>query len=531
MESSAADAWVRAVERDGFAGPVPLFSPAECAALMTRLSSRITPPPAVWHKGVAVTSRAFHDVAADSRVLALVRPVLGEDIVLWGCHLVRKQGNAVHPFHTDCETSAPDGRFISVWVGLEHTGPKAGLKFIRGSHRFGATIQEMNARRGASRDDSSDTTTLEAARSFDAEPELVQPEVADGLALVFDGRAWHGSHNVGSDQTRTALLLQYAAADCPVFIPQTYEWPLLFKSEPRPPVLVVSGRAPIGVNRIVLPPSQGLSDRVPNAAYRLPVQPKAPAGQFDSLPHLRGRTPILAELEAHSSVLAPGASPHALHTHREEEILVVIDGEAELMVADDHEGTNLRRERMGPGDFAYYPAFQPHTLVNSGSTPVLYSMFKWWNAKRPTSAALPLSFFRASEALAAVADPERRNQGALFEARTRWLRRLHCHVSIAAPGVGYAEHADRYDVAIVLISGVIETLGETVAAPALLYHPAGQLHGMRSVGPEAARYLVFELDGRVRSHPLAMFRRLKQVLRPYVKPMLSRIRRMLRGRP
>lgn len=238
----------------GYAGPIRLYSRQECATLMRRLTAERRALEASWLKGYAAVGRTFYDVAADPRILDFIRPVLGPDIVLWGAQLIRKKGNEVHPFHTDAETSAPDGRFVSFWMGLENTGPSSGLMFVPGSHRFGTTIQEINARRGVTRNDSMGEQVLDAARAFAADPAIAQPPVSEGEALLFDGRAWHGSHNVGATSVRTALLLQYAAADNPVRMPSSFTWPLTFREDRLPPVLLVSGRAPAGVNEVVAPP-------------------------------------------------------------------------------------------------------------------------------------------------------------------------------------------------------------------------------------------------------------------------------------
>jgi len=484
------------IERDGFAGPFPVLGRKECARLLPRLIKEHKKKK-VWSKAAAVANHHYYKIASDPRILRLVRPVLGEDIILWAAHLVVRRPDTEHPFHCDVESCSTDGGFLTVWLGLENTTPASGLKFVRGSHRYGATVQEIKARLGINAMENSDAAVLDLARNFAPDATIIQPDVSDGAALVFDGRAWHGSHNP-STTTRVALLLQYARADRPVFIPEAFEWPFRFKTEPRPPVLVVSGRSPIGVNQIARPPSARRNATIANAAFDLPELPLTPVAHFASMPHFRGRTAKIDFMDGHSSVLAPGASPHRLHAHVEEEILVVVSGQAELMTADDVGAQSVRRETMNAGDFAYYPAFQPHTLVNASDSPVLYTMLKWRNKRghAPNDAAGP-TFVRAADTLAAVADPGKRNRGTILNTRTRWLDRLHCHVSIAVPGVGYAPHADRYDVAIVLFSGAIETLGKTVSAPALLYHPACAMHGLKSVGTEPARYLVFELDKAV----------------------------------
>lgn len=501
------DAVTREVlEGAGYAGPIVVFNAAECARILSGFRAEAGRPK-TWMKGWAASSPAFHRVATDPRILDLVRPVLGDDIVLWGASLIVKAESDIHPFHTDVESMAPEGGFVTVWIGLENTDRSSGLKFVPGSHRYGVTVQELNHKAGIRREQSTDETTLAAARQHEMAATIVQPEVHDGEALVFDGRVWHGSHNK-TKSVRTALLLQYARADRPVRIPRTFSWPVEFDRRRKPPVVVVSGKGQPAINRIVRAPRR--SKAVGNGAHLLPTTQLRPDESFASFPHFWGRTPDITDIECHSSILAPGASPHPLHQHIEEEILVVVSGTAELHVADDAAGTvNAERATMGPGDFAYYPAQLHHTLRNAGDTPLLYTMLKWVNyGKLAHQRAAAWAFIRAGDAIRAAAP----GIGApLWQARTRWLKRLHAHVSVLAPGEGYEPHADRYDVAILLYSGSIETLGRPVPTPALLYHPAGQQHGLRAIGSEPARYLVLELEGR--PSPFAALARLGHRLR------------------
>ena len=73
---------------------------------------------------------------------------------------------------------------------------------------------------------------------------------------------------------------------------------------------------------------------------------------------------------------------------------------------------------------------------------------------------------------------------------------LHAHTSVVQPGGGYAAHVDAHDVAIVLHSGKVATLGRVLEGPAVIYYSAGESHGLRNVGSEPARYLVFEFHSK-----------------------------------
>src|SRR5690606_2745945 len=79
------------------------------------------------------------------------------------------------------------------------------------------------------------------------------------------------------------------------------------------------------------------------------------------------------------------------------------------------------------------------------------------------------------------------------DAATRLLAALRSHVSLMTPGIGYAPHADPYDVVIVTLDGTAETLDRAVPPNHVLLYPAGSVPGMHNPGPEQARYVVFDL--------------------------------------
>jgi hypothetical protein len=83
----------------------------------------------------------------------------------------------------------------------------------------------------------------------------------------------------------------------------------------------------------------------------------------------------------------------------------------------------------------------------------------------------------------------------LFEGPTHWLGKLHAHYSEVEPGGGYEAHRDPYDLAIVMLSGSVETLGTRVDPFGVVYCAANERHGLRGVGTDTARYLVFEFHG------------------------------------
>jgi len=244
-------------------------------------------------------------------------------------------------------------------------------------------------------------------------------------------------------------------------------------------------------------------------------------------------TPVLGRLSCHASVLEAGTSPHEPHGHIEEEILIMLSGQADLIVVGSGREAPGQRITVTPGSFVYYPACHRHTLENTGREPAVYLMFKWWTArKRSAKRELAASVFHLDEF---ADDPAGDDQAGLryrgvFGGSTGYLGRLHAHLTTVAPGEGYPAHRDPHDVALVMLEGQIETLDGKAEPCDVVYCPAGSQHGLQCCGPEPARYLVFEFAGGADRAPLIrMAMNLRHRLRGPVKTLPGRaVRKLLR---
>ena len=251
----ASSACLEAFRRDGVLGGIRLLTENHCRDLAEHLRSS-PPAPVDWCKGRAVSDRLIYDVATRPVALELVRSLLGPNIILWGAIVAEQPAGETHAWRADIETSLQSGDSVSIWMGLKNTHRASTLELITGSHRAGKPVQQVAAEHGLSREDVTAEMALSWAREAAPDARLARPALNNGEAVVFDGRIWHASFNRDPDQTRTALVLQYANADMAVRMPDfsQIEWPFQFRSRPRPPVIPICGRPNSHANRVVAPP-------------------------------------------------------------------------------------------------------------------------------------------------------------------------------------------------------------------------------------------------------------------------------------
>ena len=503
---------------DGFIGPVDFLGEAECSLLSRYFDDDGRPPPVDWSKGIAASDPLVYDLATRPLLTSLLTELLGPNVVLWGASVVDREPGEAHPWHTDIDSSAADARCVTVWIGLENTSIDSALTLIRGSHRIGKPLQMVAAARGIAREARTAHAALECARACLADATVIEPAMANGQALLFDGRLWHGSLNTRVSGRRRSLILHYAAADVPLRIPDWshLEWPFVFQTAPRPPVIAVAGEPNRRANRIVRPPprSAGRPARLKQLTRSIPSSLPGDLGRgWRPYPLFRGSTPVLASIGCHVSVLDTGHSPHPPHAHLDEEVLIVVDGQAEVVIAAAADDPSPRLETLHAGDVIYYPSYQFHTLRCAGPTPVRYAMFRWHGALSGSSAPLQTSITRGF------------SPGPVFEAPTAFLRRLHCHHTRMTKGAGYAAHRDDHDGALVLLRGRFRTGGRTVRAPAVVFNPVGEWHDVRGMDDPPAEYVVFEFNA-----PLTDRRRLDRALAQAAIGHFLAMRSRIRGR-
>jgi hypothetical protein len=153
-------------------------------------------------------SRAFLDLARDPEIVELVSGVLGEDIILWGCHVFCKP--AVEGYETPWHQ---DGHYwpirplanCTAWVALEPSTVENGcLRVIPRSHAGKQLHEHLH-------EDRTDLTLNQRMADVD-ESAAVDIELEPGEMSLHDVYMIHGARANTSGKRRTGAALRYMPA-------------------------------------------------------------------------------------------------------------------------------------------------------------------------------------------------------------------------------------------------------------------------------------------------------------------------------
>jgi mannose-6-phosphate isomerase-like protein (cupin superfamily) len=90
--------------------------------------------------------------------------------------------------------------------------------------------------------------------------------------------------------------------------------------------------------------------------------------------YVSGDTPASSKFVTGRFVLSPGKSPHAPHTHLEEEVMIVESGNGEIFC-------DGKTTKVGPGSVMFTTPNASHGITNTGSEPIVFYFVKWASKK------------------------------------------------------------------------------------------------------------------------------------------------------
>jgi mannose-6-phosphate isomerase-like protein (cupin superfamily) len=90
--------------------------------------------------------------------------------------------------------------------------------------------------------------------------------------------------------------------------------------------------------------------------------------------YFSGDTPASTKFVTGRFVLEPGKTPHAPHTHPEEEVMIIESGHGEIFC-------DGKTTKVGPGSVMYTTPNAPHGITNTGDGQLVFYYVKWESRK------------------------------------------------------------------------------------------------------------------------------------------------------
>lgn len=209
-------------QRDGYVIPEFRLPPTRVDALRTTLDTLIANNPGVRPEKLVSAhiegkndegvrgSNDFLELAHDPAILDMVARLIGDDVILWGCHVFCKPGETGYetPWHQD-------GHYwpirplatCTVWIALDRSDRENGcLKVIPGSHQ-GKVLHAHST------EDREDLVLSQRAadEAFDVSTEVAL-ELEPGQMSLHDVYMLHGADANQSPHRRAGVALRYMPA-------------------------------------------------------------------------------------------------------------------------------------------------------------------------------------------------------------------------------------------------------------------------------------------------------------------------------
>lgn len=208
-------AQVETFNRDGYIRPLRLFSREEIADIREYFDELLAQVMAAGGDSYSISSAHLkygrvYDLLTHPRIVAIVRDILGDNVVGWGSHFFCKMphdGKAV-AWHQDASYwPLTPTRAVTVWLAIDDADQEnACMRFISGSHHFG----HLTFRPSTSADHNVLNQTVDNAEQY-GEP--VDDCLQAGEASLHSDLLLHGSDANASDRRRCGLTLRYASVD------------------------------------------------------------------------------------------------------------------------------------------------------------------------------------------------------------------------------------------------------------------------------------------------------------------------------
>lgn len=235
-----------------------------------------------------------------------------------------------------------------------------------------------------------------------------------------------------------------------------------------------------------------------------------PTGVGERREVARTPTATLREFQSHISTLNPNLASHPPHTHPQEELIILRDGELDVHI----NGTNTR---VGPGSVFFFASNDPHAVQNRGDKPATYFVFNFTTAGtvamrgQPPMPADPArlgsAIFHWDKLVAEQKETGARR--AVTSLPTATMGNFSCHVTTLKAGLApHPPHRHGDEEIILLKEGRLEVtvngVTSRVGPGTVIFISSGDEHGWKNVGETDATYYVIRVKTEATPATVAM---------------------------
>jgi hypothetical protein len=208
-------AQVAAFNQGGFLKGLRVFSPAEAEANRRYFDGLLARVLASGGDSYSISTAHLkygkvYDLLTEPRIVALVRDLLGEDVIAWGSHFFCKlpgDGKAV-AWHQDASYwPLSPSKAVTVWLAIDDADrDNACMRFLAGSHHHG----HLTFRASDPNEHNVLNQTIDNPEQYGTPVDVV---LKAGEVSLHSDLLLHGSEANRSTRRRCGLTLRYCSAD------------------------------------------------------------------------------------------------------------------------------------------------------------------------------------------------------------------------------------------------------------------------------------------------------------------------------
>ncbi len=201
--------------RDGFLKGLRVFGPAEADATRRYFDDLLAQTLAAGGDSYSISTAHLkhgkvYDLLTDARLVAIVRDLLGDNVIAWGSHFFCKMpgdGKAV-AWHQDASYwPLSPSKAVTVWLAIDDADRgNACMRFLAGSHHYG----HLTYRPSETAEHNVLDQTVEDAERYGTPVDVA---LQAGEISIHSDLLLHGSEANCSTRRRCGLTLRYCAAD------------------------------------------------------------------------------------------------------------------------------------------------------------------------------------------------------------------------------------------------------------------------------------------------------------------------------